>query len=165
LRSVVSFAGDVEAVVAAASAEVAEREDRWRPHATQVAAWLDAEQRAVGNAPEVLALKGAERWLKDVEDEIRSERFEPLAKAATAVWEALRMRSSVDVGGIKLAGSANQRRVVVDVSVDGIGGTALGVMSQGELHALALSLFLPRATSRASRRWRSTGSSTLVMTT
>src|SRR6185503_7147940 len=30
--------------------------------------------------------------------------------------------------------------------VDGIAGAALSVMSQGELHSLALSLFLPRAT-------------------
>jgi hypothetical protein len=30
--------------------------------------------------------------------------------------------------------------------VDGVEGAALGVMSQGELHALALSLFIPRAT-------------------
>ena len=34
----------------------------------------------------------------------------------------------------------------LDVTVDGVEGAALGVMSQGELHALALSLFLPRAT-------------------
>jgi wobble nucleotide-excising tRNase len=32
------------------------------------------------------------------------------------------------------------------VTVDGVEGAALGVMSQGELHAMALSLFLPRAT-------------------
>ena len=30
--------------------------------------------------------------------------------------------------------------------MDGVAGAALGVMSQGELHALALSLFIPRAT-------------------
>ena len=30
--------------------------------------------------------------------------------------------------------------------MDGVPGTALGVMSQGELHSLALSLFVPRAT-------------------
>ena len=35
----------------------------------------------------------------------------------------------------------------MDVRIDGVdGGAALGVMSQGELHALGLSLFLPRAT-------------------
>jgi hypothetical protein len=39
-----------------------------------------------------------------------------------------------------------QRRVTLDVTVDGVPGAALGVMSQGELHSLALSLFLPRAT-------------------
>ena len=32
------------------------------------------------------------------------------------------------------------------MTVDGVPGAALGVMSQGELHSLALSLFLPRAT-------------------
>jgi hypothetical protein len=36
--------------------------------------------------------------------------------------------------------------VELDVTVDGVEGAALGVMSQGELHALALSLFIPRAT-------------------
>jgi len=37
------------------------------------------------------------------------------------------------------------RKLVMDVSVDGTQTAALGVMSQGELHPLALSLFLPRA--------------------
>jgi hypothetical protein len=36
--------------------------------------------------------------------------------------------------------------VALDVTVDGVEGAALGVMSQGELHSLALSLFVPRAT-------------------
>jgi hypothetical protein len=52
----------------------------------------------------------------------------------------------VDLGAIRLAGSATQRRVELDVSVDGTPGSALGVMSQGEINALALSVFLPRAT-------------------
>ncbi len=36
--------------------------------------------------------------------------------------------------------------MTLDVTIDGVPGAALGVMSQGELHALALSLFFPRAT-------------------
>jgi hypothetical protein len=36
--------------------------------------------------------------------------------------------------------------VTLDVTVDDVAGAALGVMSQGELHALGLALFLPRAT-------------------
>src|SRR4029079_6973510 len=54
--------------------------------------------------------------------------------------------SNVALGRIELAGAKGQRRVTLDVTVDGIPGAALGVMSQGELHSLALSLFLPRAT-------------------
>ena len=58
----------------------------------------------------------------------------------------MRRESSVDLGAIKLTGSGNQRKLVLDVTVDGSDASALGVMSQGELHALGLSLFLPRAT-------------------
>ena len=41
---------------------------------------------------------------------------------------------------------ATRRKVALKVTVDGKDAEALGVMSQGELHSLALSLFLPRAT-------------------
>jgi hypothetical protein len=62
------------------------------------------------------------------------------------VWEQLRQESNVQLGPVRLEGSSTKRRVALDVSVDGIDGAALAVMSQGELHALALALFLPRAT-------------------
>jgi energy-coupling factor transporter ATP-binding protein EcfA2 len=52
----------------------------------------------------------------------------------------------VATGRIQLTGDGTRRRVVLDVTVDGVEGAALGVMSQGELHSLALSLFVPRAT-------------------
>ena len=45
-----------------------------------------------------------------------------------------------------LEGAANRRKAVVEGSVDGVPAGALSVMSQGELHALALALFIPRAT-------------------
>jgi hypothetical protein len=59
----------------------------------------------------------------------------------------LRQESNVDLGEITLEGSATRRRAVLSGSVDGQATKALPVMSQGELHALALALFLPRATS------------------
>ena len=49
-------------------------------------------------------------------------------------------------GRVTLEGTATRRKVVLKVTVDGKDAEALGVMSQGELHSLALSLFLPRAT-------------------
>src|SRR5262245_20969376 len=61
-------------------------------------------------------------------------------------WRLLRQNSNVELGRIELTGTGSARRVKLDVTVDGVSGAALGVMSQGELHSLALSLFLPRAT-------------------
>ena len=95
-------------------------------------------------------IKAAETWLKGATDDIRNERLAPLAEQARAIWRMLRQESNVDLGAIRLAGSATQRRVELDVSVDGTPGSALGVMSQGEVNALALSVFLPRATLPAS---------------
>jgi hypothetical protein len=63
-----------------------------------------------------------------------------------ATWRQLRLQSNVDLGGVELEGTSTRRKVALKVTVDGKDAEALGVMSQGELHALALSLFLPRAT-------------------
>jgi hypothetical protein len=57
----------------------------------------------------------------------------------------LRQQSNVELGGVHLQGVATRRSVSLEVTVDGVPGAALGVMSQGELNALALSLFMPRA--------------------
>lgn len=129
-----------------ASAERARREDRWQPLATDLAVWLG---EAVENAPRTArlgALKRAESWVKETAGLIRDERFEPIADRARALWAMLRQQSNVDLGAVKLSGASTQRRVMLDVTVDDVPGAALGVMSQGELHCLALSLFLPRAT-------------------
>lgn len=75
----------------------------------------------------------------------RNQRFEPIAEEAQRIWELLRQQSNVELARPELEGTGTRRRVKLDVTVDGVGGAALGVMSQGELHSLALSLFLPRA--------------------
>ncbi len=128
----------------AATRKLVEMQDRWKPVATELAAWL-RRARAVEAAEERrIALTDAERWLKQVEGELRDARLEPITDSAIGVWNKLRQRSSVDLTGIHLAGSATRRKVELDVTIDGQDGAALGVMSQGELNALALSLFLPR---------------------
>jgi hypothetical protein len=130
----------------ASQTELDRREDLWRPIALQLAAWLNHADEAQAAAESVPELKAAEKWLKEASAEIRQARFEPIATEAIRNWELLRQQSSVEVGRIALEGSAARRRVSVDVSIDGVEGAALGVMSQGELHAIALGLFLPRAT-------------------
>jgi recombinational DNA repair ATPase RecF len=141
---------EIHNLSALASAEVARRDDTWAPIAAEVASWCaDAEAARDGMAP-VSMIKAADKWLKAATDDIRNDRLAPLAEQARAIWTMLRQESNVDLGAIRLAGSATQRRVELDVSVDGAPGSALGVMSQGEVNALALSLFLPRATLPAS---------------
>ena len=130
----------------AAQQRVGELEEAWRPIATDIVGWVaDARPAAAGN-DEVPALKQAEAWVADTTDAIRAERFAPIAERARALWEMLSLRSNVALDDVVMSGKTTNRRVDLSVSVDGTDGAALSVMSQGELHSLALSLFLPRAT-------------------
>jgi hypothetical protein len=76
---------------------------------------------------------------------VRNARLAPFAATSARVWETLRQESNVELGPITLAGAGTARKVALDVTIDGVPGAALSVMSQGELHALGLALFLPRA--------------------
>ena len=131
---------------ATAQAEVDRREDAWRPLALELGRWLATARAADARAARTKDLKSAEDWLKSTAGAIRRERFEPIETQAIAHWAALRQQSSVELERVMLEGTGNQRRVDLRVTVDGVEGAALGVMSQGELNAIALSLFLPRAT-------------------
>ncbi len=145
-ESVVRVADAAERVRADASAELERREDVWRPVALDLAAWIGAARAADAGAEPVADLKAAERWLKETSGAIRTQRFQPIADAVVQNWKALRQQSSVELGRVALAGTGTQRRVEMDVQIDGVPGAALGVMSQGELNSIALGLFLPRAT-------------------
>lgn len=137
-------------LAAAARARHDQLDDLWRPWAVQLASFLPAAEEA--QAAEALGkrLGAAEKWLQKVAAEIRDERFAPVAERVKETWAVLRQNSSVEIAEVVLAGSKTQRKVDVQVNVDDVDGVALGVMSQGELHALALSLFVPRATLPAS---------------
>lgn len=141
-----AMADATTAVAADAAQELARREDVWRPLGERLAQWLPQATRALAAKPQVDELKLAESWWKEATEAIRDERFAPIAEGAIAIWQQLRLQSNVDLGAVKLGGSATKRHVALKVTVDGTDAEALGVMSQGELHSLALSLFLPRAT-------------------
>ncbi|MFI5777811.1 AAA family ATPase [Nocardia sp. NPDC051570] len=119
----------------------------WTPLVPRIAAWLRDATAAVAAEPELRTVRRAEDWLKSAAAGLREQRMAPLADHARRIWRGLRQQSNVDLGAIRLQGNAGaSRKVLLDVTVDDTGGTALGVMSQGELHALGLALFLPRAT-------------------
>ena len=136
----------VEALSAQASDELRLRDDQWAPLAAEVAAWCADAEPALAALSVVPALKKARSWLVDATGELRAARLAPLADQARAIWAMLRQESNVDLGVFRLASTGPQRKLELDVSIDGAPGAALGVMSQGEVNALALSVFLPRAT-------------------
>jgi recombinational DNA repair ATPase RecF len=148
--SVLELATALESLRAGANAELEHLESAWRPVARRLAAWLEQARVVVEEAASLRALKKAEKWLKDAEIAIRKELFKPIADRSQSIWNLLRHESNVDLASIQLESTGTRRRVSLDVRVDGEPGVALGVMSQGELNALALALFLPRMTLRQS---------------
>ena len=145
-QALVPLTREIRNLSAQAFAAVAQRDDSWAPVATEVSSWCAEAAAALDGMAPVATIKAAGKWLKVATDDIRNERLAPLAGQARTIWAMLRQESNVDLGAIRLTGSATQRHVELDVSVDGAPGLALGVMSQGEVNALALSVFLPRAT-------------------
>ena len=123
------------------------RDDAWAPLAVELAGWLEKAELAAHTAPTLNVATEALVWLQDNTDRLRNERIQPLADEARRIWAALRQESNVDLAAIRLMGKKNTRQVVLKAGVDGTETEALGVMSQGELQALALAIFIPRATS------------------
>jgi energy-coupling factor transporter ATP-binding protein EcfA2/RNA polymerase subunit RPABC4/transcription elongation factor Spt4 len=118
----------------------------WNPLARRVLDWVDAARVGCAQQPLSAGLEAARGFMKTTIERMRDERLAPFAEQQAAIWSELRQESNVDLGPVHLRGTSTRRRLVVDVTVDGVDGAALGVMSQGELHALGLALFLPRAT-------------------
>jgi recombinational DNA repair ATPase RecF len=129
-----------------AQTELKKREDLWRPAAEALAQWIPSARKMQSEAHIVNSLKAAEDWLRATATTIHNERFLPIKERVKRIWDHLRTQSHVELEDISFQGKSTSRRVNLDVTVDGTRGAALGVMSQGELHSLALALFLPRAT-------------------
>jgi energy-coupling factor transporter ATP-binding protein EcfA2 len=129
----------------AAAAEVARRDGAWRPTRDATLAWLATARRAEADAAAVVSLRQAEAWVKALVGELRRERLAPVVTAAQGNWAELRHESNVALGEVELRKEGNRRYAAFDVTVDGTASSAFGVMSQGELSALAVSVFLPRA--------------------
>jgi len=127
-----------------AAEELEHRDTVWRERAAEVLSWLTEARAVAASAERLRALKVAESWLKGVAAELRTERFAPIAERAIANWRELRQDSRIDLREITLRKLGRYGRADFGVSADGEAANALGVMSQGELLALSLSVFLPR---------------------
>ncbi|MFI8347534.1 AAA family ATPase [Streptomyces sp. NPDC085596] len=130
-----------------AARELEKRDERWRQLVTRLASWTEKARAAADAEPRLSHVRKARAWVKTLTAELRERRMEAFTGHSQRIWEKLRQESDIDLQSVSLQGSekANVRKLVMDVTVDGEEASALSVMSQGEQHSLALSLFLPRA--------------------
>jgi len=123
---------------------------QWRAVAARLGVWLGAATTAEHQQEIAENLKAAKKWLDDTAIAMRNERFEPVLEQVQAHWERMRARSNVEICDVAFTGRGSSRRLNLNVEVDDANTDAISVMSQGELHSLALCLFLPRATAKQS---------------
>lgn len=122
-----------------------ERARAWQPVRDVLQEWAGVARLAERDKALVATLKQAETWMAARLVDLRRERLAPVVDGAKENWSQLRHESNVALGGVELKKSGNQRYAAFDVAIDGTDASAFGVMSQGELSALAISVFLPRA--------------------
>ncbi|MEV0805038.1 AAA family ATPase [Micromonospora sp. NPDC050200] len=141
-----AVAAAADAARAYAEGFLRQRDTGWRAAAADLREWVTAAGGLAAREATLARLKAARAWLKETGAAVRDERIAPFAAHSQRIWGQLRQESNVELGAMTLAGTNTRRRVVFPVSVDGAdNGTALGVMSQGEMQALGLATFLPRS--------------------
>ncbi|MGA5077319.1 AAA family ATPase [Streptomyces griseoincarnatus] len=147
LKAAVTLTDACAIVAGAAREELAAMDERWHAVVGLLAEWTNLSREAEAAKPRRTEVNAALNWIKKLTTEVRDLRVDAFAGHTQRIWERLRRQSSVDLTRVGLHGSekATVRKLVMDVTVDDTEASALGVMSQGELHSLALSLFLPRA--------------------
>lgn len=144
-----TLAEQVAALRDAAAGALDAQDRQWRPLADDARAVVRDLKAAEEAAPGLAAVRAARAWLKDASEQIRNDRLRPFADQATEIWAALRQDSNVSLSGVTLTGQNTRREVRLDLDVDGSPGPR-AVLSQGELSALGLALFLPRAVAQES---------------
>lgn len=147
--AVVAVEAAVTSLAAAASDAVISQDVAWQPLAEQAGETLNLMDKADAATARLAAIAEAREWLNTITTTLRDERLARFAHEATGVWEGLRQDSNVALGGIRLVGANTRREVQLDLTVDGTPGPQ-AVLSQGELAALGLALFLPRSTAEDS---------------
>lgn len=124
--------------------------DQLRPVITAARAWDVAANGAAGARDLRLDLEKALNWLKGCINELRNERLASVSARSCQVWDKLRQTSSIQLGPLALTGSGKRRALELTCTTDGVDAPSRSVLSQGELNALAMSLFVPRATHESS---------------
>ena len=135
---------ELDKVQESAARQLAMIDEAWQPVADQLSQWAEEIQQVAPSQRRLPDLQAAAEWIARTSAAEQEARFEEIADAAEALWERLRAESAVSLKRLALRGKQKQRRVGIETSING-GDAPLGVLSQGEMNAMALSLYLPRA--------------------
>lgn len=129
----------------AATSALDEEDTTWTPIAEQADATVTALEAARDERVRVTELTAARTWFRTMLGALRTERVRQFKEQATSIWADLRQDSNVTLDNITLESATTRRHVELDLAVDGTRASQ-SVLSQGELAALGLALFLPRST-------------------
>jgi ABC-type Mn2+/Zn2+ transport system ATPase subunit len=116
----------------------------FRMLARKVEAWLSTSLRVADEDADRKRLDKAKAWLSEAESDLRADRFAPIGDEVRHLWTKLGAQSDVCLDAVALVGKGTQRSLKLQARVGEQPASALAVMSQGEMSALALALFLPR---------------------
>ena len=140
---------EVATLVEACRSQANERRDdrarRAAPCAEAVARWSAEARAAAGAAEAKKTSTAAKKWLRGEIQRLRDVRLTAISEHTHSIWTRLRQTSTIELGPLELLSSGTQRKLGLRCLADGRPAMARSVLSQGELHALALALFLPRA--------------------
>jgi energy-coupling factor transporter ATP-binding protein EcfA2 len=137
---------EVQKLAESARHSLATQDTAWQPLRDQAHDTLRLMKDALVAEARTKIIGDARGWLRTVTETLRRERVARFANEATTIWEGLRQDSNVMLEDITLTGTNTRREVHLDLTVDGTPGPH-AVLSQGELAALGLALFLPRSAS------------------
>ncbi|MEU7756720.1 AAA family ATPase [Micromonospora sp. NPDC049171] len=138
------------ALATAATEWLTQRHDTWREPGAAIRRWVDAATLIRAETPTLALLTKARAALDTAAKAMRAERLGSFAAQSDHIWRKLRQESNVELHHLRMEGANNTRRLLFPVAADGVETNALAVMSQGELHALGLAVFLPRACAETS---------------
>ena len=121
-------------------------QNRLKPAIEACREWIVAEQLCCDFRNSKRDLESARDWVAVEIDRQREYRMTALSTEASRIWQTLSPGDSLEIEPMQLLGSKSKRKLDLNCQTEGQSAKARSILSVGQMHALALSLFIPRAT-------------------
>lgn len=145
LDSCLDLASQVEVASAAAEVLATLESEVGNPLHSAAISWLNASKTLVLDQDELFVLKKAKTWMGSQIDLLRTERLSEINGQVLGTWAKMNPSNAPAIEPLQLNGRKNKRVLNLRCVVGEEDVNARSILSQGQLHALALSVFLPRA--------------------